>query len=244
MFWYLRVILFYLAVALATVVFYPILLCYHWFGVSYKLKYNLASLYSYLFILFARLICGLRYKISGLDKIPEGPAVFMANHQSFWDNMIVQMISPIHSWVIKRELLNIPVFGWGLAMLNPIAINRKDNMSVGQILKSGKKKLEEKWGVVFFPEGTRLNPSEHRKYKPAGTKLAIDCRVPIVLIAHNAGMCWPKHIWIKRPGLIEVEVLSVIYPSEFENKDPRELTDQIEEKINAAKNRLAKEFVC
>jgi len=243
MIWHLRVILFYFTIAVTTIAFYPVLLMYYLLNFSYIYKYNLADLYSRIFINSAKLICGLRYKISGLEKLPKGPAVVLVNHQSFWDNMAVQLTAPCHSWVIKRELLNIPVFGWGLGMLDPIAVNRKDNMSVGQILKTGRQKINDGLWVVIFPEGTRLNPNEHRKFKPSGAKLAIDCNVPIVLIAHNAGMCWPKHIWIKKPGLIEVEILSVIHPDDFNSKDPRELTLHIEQVINTAKDRLAKSFV-
>jgi 1-acyl-sn-glycerol-3-phosphate acyltransferase len=240
MIWYFRVIIFYFAIALTTTLLFPLLLVFHLLNLSYDYKYWVAHLYSQIFIMLSKSICGLKYQVLGLEKLPKGPAVFVANHQSFWENMFVQLIVPKHSWVIKKELLNVPIFGWGLKILNPIAVDRKDSMSVSQILKSGKKKLDSGLWLVIFPESTRLRPNEHRKYKPSGIKLAMEAKVPVVLMAHNAGVCWPKDIWIQKPGLITVEILSVIQPEELENADVREVTTQVEETINHSKNLLAK----
>jgi 1-acyl-sn-glycerol-3-phosphate acyltransferase len=237
--WYLRVIIFYLAIAATTISLFPILLVIHTLNLSYDYRYFMAKLYSQIFIWFGKIICGLRYQVLGLEKLPKGPAVFMANHQSFWENMFLQLIVPKHSWVIKKELLNIPVFGWGLKMVNPIAVDRKDNMSVNQIVKGGVEKLQQGLWLVIFPESTRLRPHEHRKFKPSGIKLAMEAKVPVVLMAHNAGLYWPKNIWIQKPGLITVEILSVLQPEDLENADVRQITSQVEEKINYSKNLLA-----
>jgi 1-acyl-sn-glycerol-3-phosphate acyltransferase len=94
--------------------------------------------------------------------------------------------------------------------------------------------------VIIFPEATRIRPNEHRKYKTSGMKLAMEAKVPAVLLAHNAGTCWPKDIWIQNPGLIKVEIISVIEPSQMEGGDVRHLTAQVEEIINHHKNELAK----
>lgn len=241
MFWYLRVSIFYLTIAGVTVGLFPFLLIVTLLGAPYRYKYFIGKCYSIILIHLAKWICGLNYQVQGLEKLPKGPAIFMANHQSFWENVFVQLIVPIHSWVIKKELLDIPVFGWGLRMVDPIAVDRKNSMSVNQISKVGRQKIQQGLSIIIFPESTRLKPNEYKKYKPSGVKLAMDNNIPIVLMAHNAGLFWPKAIWIKKPGLITVQIVSVIEPSEFVDTDFRALTTRIEQIINDAKDVLGKE---
>ena len=208
---------------------------------SYIHKYKVAELYSKQFIALAKLMCGLKYEVFGLEKIPKTPAVYIANHQSFWENVFMQLIVPIHSWVIKKELLNIPILGQGLKLVQAIAVDRSYNMSVKQILQEGRKKLAQGISMVVFPESTRLLPTEYKKYKPSAIKLAMDAKVPLVLIAHNSGLYWPKKFWIKKPGVIKVEVLTTIYPEEIQNMDVRQVTEKVEAIINIAKDALAKQ---
>ena len=112
----------------------------------------------------------------------------------------MQLIIPKHSWFDKRELFNIPFFGWGLKMVDPIAVPRRNNISIKQILREGqKKKLQDGLWLIVFPESTRLRPEQSTKFKPSAIRLEVTEKVPIVLMAHNAGVYWPKGFWINKP---------------------------------------------
>lgn len=234
----IRTLIFYVVITITMILLYLILVTIHLFGANYDTKYKFAIFSSKLFIWILKITCSLDYKIKGLEKIPNVPGVFMANHQSFWDNMFMQLITPKHSWIIKQELLDIPFFGWGLKILEPIAVNRHSSMSVREIIIKGKQKIAEGMSMVIFPESTRLKVNEDRSFKPSGIKLAIEAGVPIVLIAHNSGLFWPKGFWIW-PGTIEVEIIDVIYPEQFQDKDVRKITENVQKIIQEHKNSLA-----
>jgi 1-acyl-sn-glycerol-3-phosphate acyltransferase len=238
MFWYPRVLLFYFALVIVTTFFLLALLILHITGISYNCKYFVAKIYSNIFIWLGKVICGLHYQVLGLEKLPKSPAVFMGNHQSFWENVFVNLIVPKHSWIIKKELFNIPVFGLGLKIMDPIAVDRTEQFSVKTILRQGQKKLENGLWIIIFPESTRILPNERKKFKPSGVKLAMEAKVPMVLMAHNAGLSWPKGFWIKKPGMITVEILSVLMPEDVKGQDVRQVTDKVENIINTAKDLL------
>lgn len=239
MLWNLRVLCFYGVVTIFTIVFVTaFLLPLKFLNFKYHIKYKLAEIFSYIFIFIAKYICGLKYSVSGLHKLPQGPCVVLANHQSFWDNVFMQIIIPQHSWIIKRELFKIPFFGWGLKIMDPIAVDRSDNISVKQILREGQKKLRNGLWVIIFPESTRLRPDQHTKFKPSAIKLASMAKVPIVLMAHNAGVYWPKGFWVKKPGTIQVKIIDVIPVEEVSNLDVRALTEKTEQIINSEKQIL------
>ena len=133
--WRLRILLFYLLISAFTIVaFLIIVLPLTFIQISYKHKYKIAIIFSNVFIYLAKYICGLKYKVSGLEKLSSPPYVVVANHQSFWENVFMQIIFPEHTWVIKRELFNIPFFGWGFRLVDPIAIDRSRSNSINQIL--------------------------------------------------------------------------------------------------------------
>lgn len=239
MLWRLRVLSFYIIASINCILFFiGSYITIKLFNVKYHIKYKIAFAFSYVFILLAKNICGLKYKVSGLEKLPSEPCVVLANHQSFWDNVFMQLIIPEHSWVIKKELFNIPFFGWGLRMVDPIAVDRKDNISVNQILREGQKKLKEGLWLIVFPESTRLKPDQTAKFKPSAVKLAEIAKVPIVLIAHNAGVFWPKGFWIKKPGVIQVKVIQVISKDDIQNLGVRVITENAQHLINTEKKIL------
>ncbi|MBL3284667.1 1-acyl-sn-glycerol-3-phosphate acyltransferase [Rickettsiales endosymbiont of Paramecium tredecaurelia] len=242
--WHLRVLLFYLVVSIFTITFFtisavPLRFC----NLSYDTKYLIVTWFSRGFILICKLICNLDYKITGIEKLPKEPCVVMANHQSFWDNIIMQLIIPKHSWIIKRELFDIPFFGWGLKLVEPIAVDRTERLSVKQILEYGAQKLSQGLWIVIFPESTRLNPDQTARFKPSGLKLAQVAEVPVVLLAHNAGVYWPKGFWIKKPGVIDIRVLDVISKEELEQFDVRTLNDKAENLINTNKQMLLQQSI-
>ena len=150
-------------------------------------------------------VCRLHYEIEGLDDLPEEGAVVLCKHQSTWETLMLQIELPPVRWVLKRELLKIPFFGWGLATQHPIAIDRSSGRkAVTQLVEQGQKLLDDKYWVIVFPEGTRAKPGTENKYKLGGSILAVETGHPVVPIAHNAGEYWPRHSFLKWPGCIKV----------------------------------------
>ena len=156
--------------------------------------------------LLARL-CGLRFRVEGREHLPKQPAIVMSKHQSSWETLAFQQIFPPQVWVLKRELLWVPFFGWGLAMTQPIAINRRSGRrAVEQIIDQGRQRLDTGRWVVVFPEGTRVSTGHRRRFGLGGAVLAAGTGYPVVPVAHNAGSFWPRRGFIKKPGTIRVVI--------------------------------------
>ena len=158
-----------------------------------------------------RHVLGIRYRVIGRENLPATASVVLSKHQSAWETIALQQILPPLCYVLKRELLRVPFFGWGLASIPGIAIDRaagKDAMS--QVVEQGRARLKEGLWVVVFPEGTRVAPGTTWRYKPGGAILAKRAGVPVVPIAHNAGEFWKRNAFIKRPGEIVVSIGPVI----------------------------------
>jgi len=150
-------------------------------------------------------LLGIRYRVEGLEHLPERPAVVLAKHQSAWETIAFQLIFPPLSFVLKRELLRIPFFGWGLALTSPIAIDRNAGRdALRQIEEQGRQRMAQGFWVLVFPEGTRVRPGERGRYQIGGAWLAARTGAPVVPVAHNAGELWPKNAFLKRPGTVTV----------------------------------------
>lgn len=243
MFWRIRVLAFYFTLSLfAVIMALFLLLPVYFLKLGYSVRYKIAEIFSRIFIFLAKLLCGIKYQVTGIDKLPQDgkPYIVLANHQSFWENLFMQLIIPKHSWVLKKELFDMPVFGGGLRMLNPVAIDRSNSRSVLQILTEGQKKIEQGLHLIMFPEGGTVKIDRNVKFKPSAAKLAINANVPIVLIAHNSGVFWPKGFWFRKPGLISIRILEVISTKKYQDHDVRTLTDYIEERINKEKEILVR----
>lgn len=174
-------------------------------------RYRLISSYARTMIWLLRVVCGIRHEVIGIENIPKQPCVVLCKHQSAWETLALQVIFPPQAWVLKRELLWLPFFGWGLAMTSPIAINRSDGKgAVKQLLKQGKERLAQGFFVVIFPEGTRIPFGERGKYKIGGALLAASAGVPVVPVAHNAGRLWGRNSFIKHPGLVIMSIGATI----------------------------------
>ncbi|HKI65426.1 MAG TPA: lysophospholipid acyltransferase family protein, partial [Burkholderiales bacterium] len=125
--------------------------------------------WSRLMVWVARVLCGIRWRVEGLEHLPRRPAVILAKHQSAWETMAFQIIFPPQVYLLKRELLWLPFFGWGLALTSPIAIDRsRGTAALRRLVRLGRERLERGFWVVVFPEGTRIPPGERRKYQPGG----------------------------------------------------------------------------
>ncbi|MBK6741820.1 MAG: 1-acyl-sn-glycerol-3-phosphate acyltransferase [Hydrogenophilales bacterium] len=156
-------------------------------------------------------LLGIGYRVEGMEHLPAGPVILLAKHQSAWETIAFQVIFPPLCFVLKKELLRIPFFGWGLAMTSPIAIDRAAGReALREIEEQGRKRLQDGLWVVIFPEGTRIEPGERGKYNIGGAWLAAKTGVPVVPVAHNAGRVWPKNALLKRPGEVTVSIGPVI----------------------------------
>jgi 1-acyl-sn-glycerol-3-phosphate acyltransferase len=150
-------------------------------------------------------ICGISFIVEGQENIPEEPCVIMCKHQSTWETLALQAIFPPQVWVLKRELLWIPFFGWGLAALNPIAIDRSaGRKALQQVIEQGKVRLQSGAWVVIFPEGTRIASGFMGRFGIGGARLAVEAGVSVVPVAHDAGKVWPRHGFLKTPGVIKI----------------------------------------
>lgn len=182
-----------------------------------------------------RVTCGLDWSVTGRENIPPGPGIIMCKHQSAWETMALQQIFPPQVWLLKRELLWVPFFGWGLASLNPIAIDRGSaRKALRQTVQQGRERLQAGIWVVIFPEGTRVAPGEHRRYQAGGGLLAQETGFPVVPVAHNAGAYWSRNSIYKRPGTIKISVGPPINPVGKTSQEITRLAEQWIEKECAA----------
>jgi len=153
-------------------------------------------------------ICGLGYRIRGWENLPKNNCIVLCKHQSAWETIALRgLLPPDSTWVVKRELLRVPFFGWALARYHPIAIDRHSaRQAIRQLLDEGRYWLEQGRWIVLFPEGTRVAPGERKRYGQGGAMLAHRTGYPVLPIAHNAGVFWRRRDLKKFPGKIDVVI--------------------------------------
>ena len=177
------------------------------FPFPFAIRYKFITQWARFNLWWLEKTCRLSYQVYGRENIPAGNAVILCKHQSAWETLALQRIFPPQIWLLKRELLWVPFFGWGLAMLEPIAIDRKaGKKAMRQLLEQGTERLHNGRWVVIFPEGTRTPPGKKGRYAPGGALLAENSGYPVVPVAHNAGKYWPGRGFIKRPGIIQMVI--------------------------------------
>ncbi|MGI9337807.1 MAG: lysophospholipid acyltransferase family protein [Gammaproteobacteria bacterium] len=178
-------------------------------------RYAIIAKWSAGVIFFARLFCGINYRVIGRENIPATPCIFFSRHESTWETLAFQHILPPQAIVLRRSLLSIPFFGWGLRQMSPIAIDRESGAAALKLmLRQGRERLREGFCIVIFPEGTRLPPGETRPYRKGGAWLAEKLSAPVVPVALDSGKCWRKNAFFKRRGLITVRIGEPIPPDE------------------------------
>ncbi len=178
-----------------------------------------------------RVLCRLDYVVEGRENLPARSSVVLMKHSSAWETLAQLRIFPPQTWVLKRELLWAPVFGWVVWRLKPIAIDRRGGgAAVQQVLKQGHARLAEGLWVVIFPEGTRMAVGTTRRYGMSGVLLAAAEGLPVVPVTHNAGHFWPRRGWLKKPGRIRVVVGP---PIETRGVEPRVVNERAQQWVEA-----------
>lgn len=199
-------------------------------------RYRIISSWAHIALWMARSFLGIRYRVIGAENLPADASVILSKHQSAWETLAFQKIFPPLSFVLKRELLRIPFFGWGLAQMPFVAIDRAAGKeALAQVVERGGARLREGFWVVVFPEGTRVPTGSSARYKIGGAWLATHVGAKVVPVAHNAGEFWPKGAFVKRPGEIIVSIGPAI---EAAGRTPDEVNAEAEAWIEGEMRRL------
>ena len=185
-------------------------------------------------------ILGIHNRITGFEHLPIGqnaPAVLLVKHQSTWETFCMPTLMPQPlAYVFKRELLRIPFFGWAMARLDMIHIDRGRRVEAfSKVVQQGRRLLGQGAWVIMFPEGTRIPRGEKGSYRSSGTRLAIECGAPVIPIAVTSAKCWPPRAFIKRPGIVDI---SIGPPIPSVGRQPTELMREVEAWIEAEMLRL------
>ncbi len=226
----IRAALFYFGYSVFTVWFSVTGVVFCWW-LPYRVRDTYLTLWNFLVMRWLRITCGISCKVRGRELLPPGPFVLMSKHQSQWETFFLQVLRPPIATVLKKELLHVPFFGWGLALLEPIAIDRDNpKQALKHIMDEGQRLLGIGRSVMIFPEGTRTPPGQIGNYARSGAMLACKAGVPIVPVAHNAGLCWPSKKFLKYPGVIEVVIGA---PIDTSSGNSRTLTEQVQNWIES-----------
>ncbi|HEY8521044.1 MAG TPA: lysophospholipid acyltransferase family protein [Gammaproteobacteria bacterium] len=215
-------ILFTLYLFLSVLVYGPLVLLTAPF--PHRVRYRAALVWVDSVLYLLRVLCRLDYVVEGQERLPAENTVLLVKHSSAWETIAQLRIFPRQTWVVKRELLWAPVFGWVLPLLKTIAIDRQGGRSaVQQVIDQGLERLAEGFWVVIFPEGTRVPIGQTRRYGLSGALLAAAAGRPVVPVAHNAGYFWRRRGWLKRPGTVRVVIGP---PIPTAGRDPREVNEE------------------
>jgi len=226
---YLRSLLFWAGFATFTIIF--ALLLFISFPLPFNKRFYVTRAWSTATITWLRITCNLRYEIKGIENIGKQPGIVFAKHQSTWETLTLNFWFTPQSWVVKRELLWIPIFGWAMYMMDPIALNRSaGRKAVDQLIELGRERLQKGRWIIVFPEGTRTEPGKRGRYRIGGALLAERTGYPVTPVAHNAGEFWPRRQFIKQPGIIQVRIGP---PIDSHNKTAQQILAEAEQWIES-----------
>lgn len=185
-------------------------------------------------------LLGIRARVIGRENMPAEACVIMAKHQSAWETMTLQDCVPDGAFcvfVLKKELLKLPLVGWGLAAMKMISIDRAAGKNaLDQVVTQGRERLKQGFYVIIFPEGTRVPPGEKRRYKPGGAYLATHVGCKVVPVAHNAGEYWPRQAFLKTPGTVTISIGPAFNASGMSDA---EVNQRVEDWIEAEMRRIS-----
>ena len=231
---FIRSLLFFILSILATIVHGIFVLPVSF--VHYNTGYDLARSWGRTVLWLAKHVCGIDYQVNGMENIPTYPCVSMAKHQSAWETVFILTLLPRAVWIIKRELVWVPVVGWALYALQSIAIDRKSGKrAVDQIVEQGRERIGRGLWVSVFPEGTRVAPGQRGRYGIGGAWLAAKTGTPILPMAHNAGECWRRNAFLKYPGKVTVSIGPPILTA---GREPAEVIADVENWIETEMTKL------
>ncbi len=202
------------------------------------LRYQFTICYPRIVIWAARVVCGIDYRVEGMENLPDGPCVLLPKHQSTWETFFLPSTMPRElCFVYKRELHWVPFFGWGIALLRMVHIDRKRGTDAFEsVVRQGTQRMQEGRWIIMFPEGTRTPVGSKGRYKTGGPRLAIRMGVPVVPIAHNAGEFWPRKKMPQKPGVVTV---SIGAPISSQGRTPEQLTSAVESWIESEMRRIS-----
>ncbi len=219
----LRSLCFYVGMAISTVTFS--LLCPLFIPLRFRLRFYLISRWTVFNLWWLRVCCNVNCHIIGNENIPKQAGIVMCRHQSAWETLFLQTLFVPQTWVMKRELLWIPFFGWGLAALNPITIDRQSpHAALKRIVRGGCDRIKQGRWLVIFPEGTRLALGQSKPWQPGGALVAEKSAADIVPVTHNAGHLWSKNSLVKKPGTI---TLIIGPPIRSKGKKARQIMQEV-----------------
>ncbi|HVM84641.1 MAG TPA: lysophospholipid acyltransferase family protein [Candidatus Binatia bacterium] len=182
-------------------------------------------------------VVGLDHRIVGAENLPDRPAIFAAKHQSAWETLFLSRYLNFPAFILKRELLQIPLFGWFIRKAGMIAVDRSAGANaLRQMSRQASEVFDQGRSILIFPEGTRVAPGEHRHYHPGVAALYTQLKVPVVPVALNSGLFWARKAFVKKPGTIVVEILPPIPPG----LDRKGLMKELESRIETAAVALAR----
>ncbi|MCD6025607.1 MAG: putative 1-acyl-sn-glycerol-3-phosphate acyltransferase [Solimicrobium sp.] len=233
---FLRSLLFAVLVTVLTVIW--TFICMLAAPLPYNQRFWVTGRWNVMVIWLAKIICGVRYQVLGRENLPNQPVILLSKHQSAWETIFYLMSMPRPLvFVFKKELHYIPFFGWALALLRMIPIDRsKGKDAFAQVVAQGRRRLADGQWIVMFPEGTRTPVGKKGFYKGGGARLAIETNTVAVPVATNSGDCWPKNSFIKQPGLITVSIGKPISP---QGKTALELMQEVENWIESEMRKIS-----
>ncbi|MDP2751242.1 MAG: lysophospholipid acyltransferase family protein, partial [Rhodocyclaceae bacterium] len=201
----MRSFIFLLAMMVTTPVVVMGLLCIFWLPAQTRRRFVMPWVRMVMGLI--RHVLRIDHCVLGAEHIPKEPCVIFCKHQSAWETFALQTLFPQTAFVYKKELHWIPFFGWGLALMPFVAIDRSaGRVALAQVATRGQQRLKEGYSVIIFPEGTRMAPGQRGRYKVGGAHLAVTAQVPVIPVALNSGECWPKNAFFKRPGRVTVSI--------------------------------------
>ncbi len=188
----------------------------------------------------ARVLLGIRIRVHGMDNLPRGetsPAILLVKHQSTLETFLMPTLMPHPlAFVFKKELLYVPFFGWAMARLDMIHIDRsQSSRAFAKVVAQGQELLAQGIWIIMFPEGTRIARGKAGSYKTGGTRLAVATGAPVIPVAVTSAKCWPRKAFIKRAGVVDV---SIGKPIPSAGRDPAELMREVEAWIEGEMHRL------
>jgi 1-acyl-sn-glycerol-3-phosphate acyltransferase len=225
-------VVFYINISVRMIVALPTIMLPYSFLLGVLRRYAGSTLW------FLRVICGIGVEWRGREKLPQGACIVACKHQSVWETFALFMVLPDPTYVLKRELMQLPLFGWLANKARMIPIDRGSHAkALTGMLAAARREAARGRQIVIFPEGTRRPPGAKPHYLPGAAFLYADLGLPCVPIALNSGLFWPRHSWLRRPGTVVAEVLDPI-PAGL---DKREFLTRLQSAIEQATARLVAE---